>query len=196
MLIFFIGIGFHSILALPLIIYKHGFKILGLLRKNLFEQKNLFELLYFALAAGIGQEFSKGIPIWAERKRTNKLLPKSPFLWYGLNIGLGFSLSEIIMISIKDWQNRMINYIFSNLFLISFERISATIFHISTAIFIAYGIEKGKIKYIMPICILMHTLLDFIAELSNNFNIMSVKIQELFFFYFFFPFANSGFYLC
>ena len=144
----------------------------------------LWELFYFAVAAGIGQEIAKVLPIWFELKRTNNYNPTPPFFGLGLNIGLGFSISEILIIGINSWQPIMDSLSLSNVVIGSFERLSGTLFHISTAGLIAFGLEQKKIKWFLLICIVLHTFLDFIAGFLGKFPIISLNMEEVLLFSF------------
>lgn len=182
--IFFVGIAFHSLLALPVVISAHGFKIFTGLHDSSDLSFSLLELLYFALAAGLGQEISKAMPIWFELKRTSKETPAIPYYGLGLSIGLGFSLSEILIIGINSWQPDMPGLSFSNVFIGSFERLSGTLFHLATGLLIVYGIEKGKTKWLLPFCIFLHTIVDFSAGYFDKYPMLSLEVQELFLFIF------------
>ena len=182
--IFFLGIGLHSLIALPAAIFMHGFKILFYEVHNSGPHYQIWELLYYAVAAGIGQELSKGIPLWMELRRTENQTPEPPLFRLGINIGLGFSLSEIILIAITDWQPVMTDLNFFNLFWASLERFSATLFHMATAGLIAYGIEKNKTKSFLTLCILLHTTINFSAGILNEYPLLSTPSTELFLFIF------------
>jgi len=182
--IFFIGIAFHSLLALPIVISVHGFKIFLDIHNNPELTFRLWELFYFAIAAGIGQEIAKALPIWFELKRTGKINPAPPFYWLGLNIGLGFSLSEILIIGITSWQPHTAELSFSNVLIGSFERLSGTLFHMATGGLIAFGIEKGKVKYFLSISIILHTFLDAFAGYIEKFPIISLYSEEALLFLF------------
>ena len=177
--IFFVGITFHSLLALQVVISAHGFRIFLGLHDRPELSFSLWELFYFALVAGIGQEIAKALPIWFELKRTNRKKPKPPYYWLGFNIGLGFSLSEILIIGITSWQPNMYGLSLSNVFMGSLERLSGTIFHMATGLLIVYGIEKGNTKYLLPFCILLHTITDFVAGYFNKYPLFSLQTEEL-----------------
>ena len=182
--IFFVGITIHSLLALPIVVTAHGFKIFLDLHNKTELTFRVGEIFYFALAAGIGQEAAKGLPVWFELKRTNSKNPAHPYFWQGLNIGLGFSLSEILIIGITSWQPEMDNLTLSNVFVGSFERLSGTFFHIATGLLIVFGIEKSKTKYFLPLCILLHAIADFFAGYLSKYPLVSLPAEELVLFLF------------
>ena len=184
MAIFFAGIGLHSLIALPVVVFEHGFgTLLGILGKSKLEFK-LWELFYFAAAAGIGQELAKTLPILLELKRTDSKNPAPPYFWLGLNIGLGFSLSEIIFIAITDLQSGMVETHFYNILMGSFERLGATLFHMATGGLIAFGFEKGEVKYFLLISIVLHALLDAFVGFTYKFPIVSDAVEEVILFSF------------
>lgn len=184
MAIFFVGIGLHSLIALPVVVLKQGLKTFWGILSQSKKEFNLWGLFYFAAAAGMGQEIAKMLPILFELKRTDGKNPTPPYFWLGLNIGLGFSLSEILFITINDLQSNMVKSIFYNIFMGSFERLGATLFHMATGGLIAFGIEKGKGKYSLLISIGIHTFLDAFASFTSKFPIVSSVIEELILFSF------------
>lgn len=184
MSVFFIGIALHSALAFPVLLAGHGF---GIIFKNFTGAGFKFgrgELLYFATAAGIGQEIAKALPFYFELKRTKGKEPSPPFLGLGLNLGLGFSLSEIIFLAFTGWEPNATNFAFSTILLGSWERLSATLFHMSTAGLIAYGIEKRKTALFLVIAILLHFILDSFAGLTANHPVFSIFVEETLLFLF------------
>lgn len=160
---FFVGIALHSLIALPVVVWKVGFKILLPIPHIGDVHLSLWEIIYYALAAGIGQEIAKGMPVLLELKRTRGSSPVAPFAHLGINLGLGFSLAEIVFIALTGWQAGMSDFTFGDVMLGSLERISATLFHIGTATWIVYGIEKKKILPALLACIFLHSLADFSA---------------------------------
>ena len=181
--IFFIGIAIHSLIALPVSVALHGFHFLPDFNAHT-QTFQIWEIIYFAFAAGIGQEISKALPIWFELKRTKGENPQPPFYWLGLNIGLGFSLSEILFIGVTSWQPHSATIPLFNLAIGSFERLSATIFHIATAGLIAFGIERKRIKLFLILSILLHVLLDSFAGYTNQVKIFSITTEEIIIFAF------------
>jgi len=182
--IFFVGIAFHSLLALPIVVSVQGFKIFFGIPNGSEINFKLWELFYFAAAAGVGQEIAKALPIWFELKRTGNKNPTPPFYWLGLNIGLGFSLSEILIIGITSWQPHMAELSLFNVFMGSFERLSATLFHVATAGLIAFGLEKRNVKYFLAVSIILHTFLDAFAGYFEKFPILSLRSEEVLLFLF------------
>ena len=186
---FFLGIGLHSLIALPVAVWAQGFRIFIPVKQPLSLDFEIWQLVYFAVAAGVGQEIVKGLPIWLELKRTSHTFPEPPFGWLGLNIGLGFSLSEIFFIGISSWQPLITGFSISDVLIGSWERVSASLFHISTAVWIAYGIQKKKTYPILLYCILLHALVDTIAGLLSIGRIHTSSVigeLSLFLFSFFF----------
>ena len=178
MAIFFIGITLHSLIALPVVVSEHGFRtLLGMLNKSELRFK-LWELFYFAAAAGVGQELAKTLPILLELRRTDGKNPTPPYFYLGLNIGLGFSLSEIIFIGITSWQPHIIEIAFYTIFVGCFERLGATLFHMTTGGLIAFGFEKRKVKYFLLISIVLHALLDAFVGFTYKFPIVSDAVEE------------------
>ncbi len=183
MAIFFIGIGLHSLIALPVVIAERGAGIFRGVLNNSAQDFKLWEMFYFAAAAGIGQETAKFLPIFFELKRTNGQSPAAPFFPLGLNIGLGFSLSEIIFIGITGWQSQTAAG-FSYLFMSGFERLGATLFHIATGGLIAFGMEKKRIKFFLLLAVSLHTLLDAFVGFTIKFPIVNDLTEELILFSF------------
>jgi len=178
MAVFFVGITLHSLIALPVVVSEHGLRtLLGMLNKSRLKFE-LWELFYFAAAAGIGQESAKTLPILLELRRTNGKNPTPPYFYLGLNIGLGFSLSEIIFIGITSWQPRIIETSFFTIFIGCFERLGATLFHMTTGGLIAFGFERRKVTYFLLISIVLHALLDAFVGFTYKFPIVSDAVEE------------------
>ncbi len=177
MAVFFVGITVHSLIALPVVLVEHGVRAayLGMLDRTE-PQFRSWELLYFALAAGIGQELAKALPIPLELRRTGGKSPTPPYFELGLNIGLGFSLSEIMFIGLTHWQPSLAFY---NILMGTFERVGATLFHMSTGGLIAFGVERGKVGYFLSISIALHTLLDAFVSLTYHNPIVSEVVEEV-----------------
>jgi uncharacterized membrane protein YhfC len=181
--IFFIGIAIHSLIALPVAVALHGFHLLPDFNATA-QTYQIWELIYFGFAAGIGQEISKALPLWFELKRTKGENPQPPFYWLGLNIGLGFSLSEILFIGFASWTPHGGTIPLFNLAIGGFERLSATLFHLATASLIAFGIEKKKVGLFLTLSILLHALLDSFAGYTNQVTIFSTLNEEIIIFSF------------
>ncbi len=200
MAIFFIGIGLHGLIAFPVVVYRHGLgAFLGVLRSRVsrWDTFHWGEIIYFAIAAGVGQELAKALPILFELRRTDGKSPNPPFFWLGINIGLGFSLSEIIFIGITEWQPHMGNMVklafpnttllcmmFRGVGMASFERLGATLFHMATAGLIAFGFERGRLKLFLLISIVLHATVDAFVGIAHKLSIFPDVPEELILFSF------------
>ncbi len=184
MAIFFIGITLHSFIALPVVVSEHGVKaFLKIFDKSELKFK-LWELFYFAAAAGVGQEFSKALPIMLELRRTERKNPTPPYFYLGLNIGLGFSLSEIVFIGITNWSPHITGIAFNAILIGCFERLGATLFHMATGGLIAFGLEKRKMKYFLLLSIVLHALLNAFVSFTYKTQIVSNVAEEVILFSF------------
>ncbi|NOZ63297.1 MAG: YhfC family intramembrane metalloprotease [Calditrichaeota bacterium] len=183
---FFVGIALHGLIALPVVVWKVGFKIFLPVPHIGAAHFSLWEIIYYALAAGIGQEIAKGMPVLLELKRTQGSSPVAPFAHLGINLGLGFSLAEIVFIVLMGWQAGMSDFTFGDAMLGSLERISATLFHVGTATWIVYGIEKKKILPALLACIFLHSLADFAAGFFGDSDFIFAGEVALFVFSFLF----------
>jgi len=78
----------------------------------------------------------------------------------------------------------------SDILIGSWERVSASLFHMSTAAWIAYSIQKKKVYPILLYCILLHPLVDTFAGLLNvgKIHTGSVIVEEFSLFLFSFLF--------
>ena len=176
---FFLGIGLHSLIALPVVFLSHGVSALLPFASRGSLHYRPWELVYYAFAAGIGQETAKAAPIWLEQKRTHGESLPPPFFWLGVSVGFGFSLGEILFLGVNAWQPHASGVPSSALALGVLERFSATLFHLATAGLIAFGLERGKARVLLPLCVVLHSSLDGFAGLSSLSPVLPVLAEEL-----------------
>ncbi len=174
---FFVGIALHSLIALPVVFYEKGLKLLFVRPENPVTNFKFWELIYFAFAAGIGQETAKAFPIFLEQ-RAGRNIKSTEFFSLGLNIGIGFSLGEILFLAVNGWQVGASAGNLVDIAVGGFERFSATIFHVATAGLIAFGFQKNKVISLLLLSILLHSLLDGIVSLINKFSSPPVIFLE------------------
>ncbi|HON56548.1 MAG TPA: DUF5808 domain-containing protein [bacterium] len=149
----FIGFGFQQIF--------NGIPILIIKMKNI----KWYYHIYFAAMAAVCQTFGKFAVILLLMKLYDS---KNTIIKFGLLVGLGFTITEISLITVTIIFNKLP---FSSIsYLGIFERTAASIFHIYTAGLIAFGLIKRTYKYLILI-IILHSLLDFLAGTYRHFNI-------------------------
>jgi len=158
----FIGFGLQQIFnGIPILIIK-------------MENVKWYYHIYFGAMAGVCQSFGKFVVILLLMKLCEK---KNTILKLGLLVGLGFTISEISVITLTMIFKKVS---FSLSYLSVFERTSASIFHIYTGGLIAIGLIKQTNKYLVSV-ILIHWVLDFMAGAFQHFKI-SVYLLEIIFF--------------
>lgn len=133
------------------------------------------EAIYYGMAAGIAQELAKlaGIRVYG---RSREIIPTA------IAIGTGFALTEIIFLSLPAMQASVPEL--SALAIPLWERLSATLFHIGSAIIIGYGLARGKVWLYLLIAILLHGILDSAVLLRVYYKIDQIIAFEAFTFLF------------
>jgi len=176
--IFFIGIALHSLIALPVVLFAQGPRAILPFTQRPPVSFKAWQLIYFAIAAGVGQELSKVVPLSLEMKRDPVGLRSQNLGWLGLLVGLGFSASEMIIIATSRWQPVMNGLGLPNVLIGSLERTSASLFHMGTAAWIGASIGRGRLRSALAGCIVLHAALDSIAGLLKVTSIRAVVIEE------------------
>jgi RsiW-degrading membrane proteinase PrsW (M82 family) len=188
--IFFIGIALHSLIALPVVLIAQGpHGLLPFTHRPPFDFRP-WHLIYFAIAAGVGQELSKVIPLSLEMKRDPAGLRARNLGWLGLMVGLGFSASETIVIATSSWQPVMTGLGPANVLIGGLERTSASLFHMGTAAWLGASIGRGRLKSALAWCVALHAVLDSIAGLLKVHTMRGVVVEEAALFVF-----SAGFFL-
>ena len=137
---FFLGIALHSLIAFPVVLIAEGPQAVLHPARAAAGRFEPWQLLWFAVAAGVGQEVVKALPISLERKRPASDVHTRNAAWLGLLVGLGFSTSEVILIATSSWQPVMHGLGMNNVLVGVLERTSASLFHMATAAWIGSAV--------------------------------------------------------
>lgn len=111
----------------------------------------VWEALYYGLAAGIAQECLK-LPAMALFGR------RTPLVSRAIAVGTGFALAEIIFIALPALHGPSVGAI--ALALPVWERFSAILFHIGSALLIGYGLATRRTIPFLILAIVLHGIVD------------------------------------
>ena len=133
-----------------------------------------WEAVYYGLAAGVAQEGMKCLANAVYRRRA--------FLPVAIALGAGFAWAEIVLISFPAWQTPVASL--AGLALPVWERFSAILFHIGTAMLIGLGFYRQMVWRYLLLAVMLHTVVDAVVGLMALFKVDEVIVFELAFFVF------------
>lgn len=127
------------------------------------------EALYYGITAGIAQELAKlaGIRVYGRNH---------PIFATAIAVGAGFALTEIILVSLPAIQGSPVAL--TALAIPVWERFSAILFHIGSAIIIGYGLARGKMWLYLLIAIILHSIPDSAVGLLSYYKVNQIYAFE------------------
>ena len=128
------------------------------------------EALYYGFAAGLAQEGMKLLFLWLYGRRSRRWVP------HAVLFGTGFAVMEVVFVSLGAFRAPLITG--TMLLVPVWERVSATLFHIGSTLFIAYGLEKRHVWRYAILAVLLHTVLDGAVSLMRMLHVQAVLTFE------------------